>query len=136
MNKPGPWDELESCPTADEELWQKHVEGFVTAFIVPAKRERWLELLTRRPRRIGRDSHKMHSDLDRRTCCKFGSVVPPALKGDGLFYGFHDVPRVVSVELAAQLTWSDAILSLVPGKLALYFFHEGEVWLCQAGGTG
>jgi hypothetical protein len=26
----------------------------------------------------------------------------------------------------------DAIFSLVPGELAVYFFHEGEVWLCRA----
>jgi hypothetical protein len=136
MEKPGPWDELESCPTADEDLWRKHVEGFVAAFVVPAKRERWLELLTRRPRRIGRDSHKMHSDLDRRTCRNAGWAVPAGLAGDGLFYAFADAPQVVPIDLLRQLQLGDAILSLVPGKLALYFFHEGEVWLCRAGGTG
>jgi hypothetical protein len=26
----------------------------------------------------------------------------------------------------------DAIFSLVPGALAVYFFHEGEVWLRQS----
>ena len=27
----------------------------------------------------------------------------------------------------------DALFSLVPGELVLYFFHENEVWLCEAG---
>ena len=131
MQKPGPWDALDACPVADEAAWLEHVTGFTDAFIVAAKRERWLELLTRRPRRIGRQSHKMHTDLDRRRCRNVGWAVPADLKGEGLYYDFAGSPQVVPVELLRQLQLGDAILSLVPGKLALFFFHEGEVWLCQ-----
>jgi hypothetical protein len=126
---------LESCPVAEEAVRLRHATTFVAAFVTPAKRERWLELLTRRPRRLGRDSHKLHSDLDRRTCRCVGATVPDGLHGEGVFDPFNDTPRIVPADLAPELAGGgDAILSLVPGELALYFFHEGEVWLCRAGG--
>jgi hypothetical protein len=125
---------LESCPAADESVWTRHAAGFAAAFVVPAKRERWLELLTRRPRRVSRDSHKLHADLDRRTCRLAGAAPPAGLRGEGVFYGFGDAPRVVPTDLAAAAAGGgDAIFSLAPGELALYFFHEGEVWVCRAG---
>jgi hypothetical protein len=105
----------------------------VTAFVTPAKRDRWRWLLTSRPRRIGRDSHKLHSDLDRRICRPVRMLTTELRGGGGgLFYEFADAPKVVpadSVALAAGA--GDAIFSLVPGELAVYFFHEGEIWLCQ-----
>jgi hypothetical protein len=126
------WDLLAACPVADEAEWVRHAEGFAVAFVVPARRERWRELLARRPRRIGEDSHKLHSDLDRRVC-RPAPALPATVRGDGLFYGFFDSPRVVpAAQVAAAAGGGDAIFSLVPGELAVYFFHEGEVWLCQA----
>jgi pyruvate/2-oxoglutarate dehydrogenase complex dihydrolipoamide dehydrogenase (E3) component len=125
------WQILESCPLADEADWIRHVAGFATAFVVPAKRERWAEMLARRPRRIGQDSHKLHSDLDRRTCRRVVEL-PTLVHGDGLFYEFYDKPRVVPAANAIVAAGgNDAIFSLIPGKLAVYFFHEDELWLCQ-----
>jgi hypothetical protein len=87
------WERLEACPAADEGLWAEHVAGFVAAFITPAKRERWRELLTDRPRRVGRYSHKMHTDLDRRACAKAGTELRAGLvTGVGLFYHFAGGP--------------------------------------------
>ncbi|MCE9533833.1 MAG: hypothetical protein K8T89_22305 [Planctomycetes bacterium] len=133
METPSEWHVQEACPAADDAVWRKHASGFVEAFIVPTKRERWLELLTKRPHRIGRYSHKMHSDLDRRTGRRVESFSSAGLKGEGVFYAFADLPRVVRAELAARAAGGrDAIFSLVPGKVAVYFFHEDEVWVCQA----
>ncbi len=131
MEEPSKWQLLEACPVADEADWLRHVAGFAAAFIAPAKRERWVEMLVRRPRRIGRNSHKLHSDLDRRTCRRV-TELPEVVRGDGLFYQFFDVPRVVPAAGAALAAGrSDAIFSLIPGKLGIYFFHEDEIWLCQ-----
>jgi hypothetical protein len=108
------------------------VAGFVAAFVVPAKRERWAELLARRPRKIRKSSHKLHSDLDRRVCQPV-TELPASVRGAGLFYGFFDAPRMVPAECAAVAAGGgDAIFSLVPGKLAVYYFHEDEVWLCRS----
>jgi hypothetical protein len=126
------WKLLEACPIAEEVDWLQHAAGFAAAFVVPHKRERWTEMLTRRPRRITSDSHKLHGDLERRVCSLVDELTP-AFRGDGLFYDFFDSPRVVpaaKVEVAAG--GGDAIFSLIPGKLAVFFFHEGEMWLCQA----
>jgi len=50
----------------------------------------------------------------------------------GVFYDFYDLPRVVPANLAVEAgRGRDAIFSLVPGELALYFFHECEVWVCR-----
>jgi hypothetical protein len=134
VQEPGSRDVLESCPVAEEADWLRHAAGFVAAFVTPAKRERWADLLTRRPRRILRESHKLHADLDRRYCHTVDRL-PPSVRGSGLFYEFFDVPRVVPVEaVEASAGAGDAIYSIVPGELAVYFFHEGEVWLCRSGG--
>jgi hypothetical protein len=128
----GRWEVLEACPVADEATWLQHAARFAAVFITPAKRERWAEMLARRPRRIGRDSHKLHADLDRRTCRPV-SELPAAVRGTGLFYGFFDTPRVVAAaDAAVAAGGGDAIFSLIPGELAVFFFHEGEVWLCQS----
>jgi hypothetical protein len=132
MGTPSGWDMLETCPVADEALWLRHAEAFAAAFVAPARRERWKELLTRRPRRIDVNSQKLYSALDRRVCHPV-SDLPPAVRGEGLYYGFFGSPRVVPAsKVAAAALGGDAIFSLVPGELAVYFFHEGEVWLCQS----
>lgn len=132
MEKPDRWEVLAACPVAEEVAWLQHATGFVTAFVTPAKRERWAELLTRRPRRVRENSHKLHSDLDRRTCRSVDKL-PAAVRGVGLFYSFSDAPQLVPAESAVLVAGGgDAIFSLIPGELAVYFFHEGEIWLCQA----
>jgi hypothetical protein len=131
MNEPNAWSILQACPVAEEANWLRHAAGFAATFVGPAKRERWAELLARRPRRIGRNSHKLHADLDRRVCRPV-SDWPTSLHPDGVFYGFFDSPQVVPAALAeAAAGGGDAIFSMVPGELALYFFHEGEIWLCK-----
>jgi hypothetical protein len=126
------WQRLEACPVADEADWLRHAAAFAAAFVAPAKRERWAEMLAKRPQRIGRNSHKLHSDLDPRTCRRVAEL-PAVVRGAGLFYGFCDAPRVVpAASVAVAAGGGDAIFSLLPGELAVYFFHEDEVWLCQA----
>lgn len=123
---------LEAYPASSEADWLRHAAGFASAFVAPARRGRWADLLARRPRRIGCDSHRLHADLDRRVCRPIADW-PAGLRGDGVFYGFFDIPRVVPASRAAVFAGGgDAIFSLTPGELAVYFFHEGEVWLCRS----
>ena len=84
MNVSKKWELLEACPVADEAVWCRHAEGFAASFVAPEKRQRWAEMLVRRPRRIGADSHKLHSALDPRTCRQV-SGLPDDLRGDGVF---------------------------------------------------
>ncbi|MGL4423354.1 MAG: hypothetical protein ACRCZF_22035 [Gemmataceae bacterium] len=126
------WQLLEQCPLVEEAEWRMHVAAFVQAFIIPAKRGRWAELLLNRPRRINEYSHKMHSDLDRRVCRRLAdNEWPMRLRGTGAFYGFSDEPRLVPAgQVLVAAGGGDAMYSLIAGELALYFFHEGECWLC------
>lgn len=132
MNTPGWWEVLEACPVADEATWLRHAAGFVAAFVAPDRRDRWAELLARRPRRTDRNAHKLHSALDRRLCRRVAAL-PPSIRGLGLFYRFFDAPRVVPAEDAESAAGGgDAIFSVIPGELAVFYFHEGELWLCQS----
>lgn len=133
MGVPVAWAVLGASPAADEE-WLRHAVGCATSFVSPAKRQRWAEMLARRPRRIARDSHKLHADLDRRVCRPVPAW-PADFRDDGVFYGFFDIPRIVpATQVAVAVGGGDAIFSLVPGELALYLLHEGELWLCRSPG--
>jgi hypothetical protein len=85
------------------------------------------------PAGVGSNSHKLLGDLDPQYRQCVGEVAPAGLQGDGLFYSFYDAPRVVPAASAGLVAGSrDALFLLVPGELAVYFFHEGTVWLCRA----
>jgi hypothetical protein len=127
------WTVLPTLPVVEEADYLAHMTAFVAAFVQSQKRERWHWLLTTRPDRIGRQSHKLHADLDRRTCrlVEYRSEIL-AIKGRGVYYEFFDRPRWIDVATAAGFDFGDAILSLVPGKRAIFFFHEYEIWLCES----
>lgn len=124
---------LSTFPVVEEPDYLRHMSAFVASFVVARKRERWLYLLTQRPKKIGRDSPKLHSDLDRRTCRRFENhpelqkIVPP-----GVFFEFGDTARWIDAATALSFPYSDSILSIVPGRLAIFFFHECETWLCES----
>lgn len=125
-------DLLSTLPVVDEADYLRHMSAFVASFVEARKRERWLYLLTNRPKRIGRDSHKLHSDLDRRTCRRFEHYPElQKIKAPGVFYEFRDEARWVDVTTALSFPYDDTVLSIVPGRLAIFFFHELETWLCE-----
>jgi hypothetical protein len=123
---------LEAAPVADEETYLLHMSGFVESFVLPARRERWLHILTRRPKRASRDSHKLRNDLDYSKCSRQDCVIDPEIKKDGVYHDFHGDPHILSPAAAERVGYGcDAIFSVVPGRLAVYFFHECQSWLCR-----
>ena len=51
---------------------------------------------------------------------------------DGVFLDFLDAPRTATLKEAVELGCNNnAIFSIQPGKLAIYFFHEGENFICE-----
>jgi hypothetical protein len=124
---------LEATPVADEVTYLRHMTAFVEAFVLAARRERWLYLLREKPKRAPRDAHKLRNDLDVRWCTgpwSYGDDL--GLTQDGVYYEFFGEPHVLSPAEAESIgTGRDAIYSVVPGRLAVFFFHEFETWLCR-----
>lgn len=109
-----------------------HLAMFAQSFLLPDRRDRWAELLVRRRTNVSRNSHKLHSALDRKYCDRVDTLPAPAFDRMGVFYDFFDEPVVVSCSAAIKAgAGCDAVFSLDPGKLAVFFFHEGETWLCK-----
>ena len=124
---------LSTFPIVEEADYLWHMSAFVASFVESRKRERWLYLLANRPKRIGRDSHKLHSDLDRRKCRRFENHHEMrGIAKVGVYYEFRDEPRWLDVGTALDFNRVDSILSVVAGQWAIFFFHELETWLCES----
>ena len=127
------WTIFEAAPIPEDESYQEHMAAFVNSFVLKSRRERWLYQLSKRPKRIYSDSHKLYGDLDRTKCSlvKDESSLSK-LRGEGIYYAFFDEPKVLSVQDALLVgPRNDAIFSLSAGKVAIFFFHEDEILLCQ-----
>ena len=126
---------MDADPECPDDLYNNHIAAFVSAFIERERRERWLHLLATRAKQLFKNSHKLHSHLDKTRCTQSpdATFVDPATVG--MFCDFHgdSPPLLVSGQRAVELgTGHDAIFSIVPGKLAVYFFHEDFVMECRA----
>jgi hypothetical protein len=123
---------LEAAQVVDEATYLRHMTGFAESFVLPTRRERWLYLLKTRPKRIARDSHKLRNDLDYRYCSRLGGGCDPGIMQVGVYYEFWGEPRFLSASDADYVGFGgDAIFSVVPGRLAAFFFHEIQSWLCR-----
>lgn len=110
-----------------------HLRSFVESFVVSARKERWKELFAKRNHKLHRQSHKLHQALDRRYC-----QVDPVPHGFdwnsmGVYFDFRPEPSLRTFKDVYEewsRYWNDFVFSLIPGKLAFYFFHEGELFVC------
>ena len=110
----------------------EHLTGFASAFVIASKRERWLELLSRRGKNTFRNSAKLMDALDSRYCLRVDGKWELDANSLGVFYDFFSEPSVTTLTQATAVGHDqDAIFSIVPGKLAIHFSHEGWSWLCR-----
>jgi hypothetical protein len=114
---------------------EEHLDAFVDAFVVREKKDRWKTLLARRGAKGIAESHKLRDALDGRFCTRVAhgdvATLGPADRAC-VFFDFWSDPEATTAKAAlARGPDTDAIASLDPGRLAVYFFHEGEVWLCR-----
>ena len=124
---------LLTLPLADEAAYLEHAISFVRTFVAPERRDRWLHLLVDRPKRAVRDSHKLRSALDGRRCEQSDEREIAGLAGLGIYHKFSEEPRLMTAAMAVELcVGREGLLFLQPGRLAVYFFHEFEIWLCRA----
>jgi len=111
---------------------EQHLIAFVTAFVTPARRERWLQLFTRRRKNVFANSSKLMQHLDERYCVQVDGAWDLDPSRQGVYYDFYNEPIVKTLaEAVAEGDYHNAIFSLEPGQLAIHFSHEGWSWLCH-----
>ena len=117
------------------DTYREHMAAFVSSFVDRDGRDRWLNFLVNRPKQLYKNSHKLHDRLNKTRCTEAEQPKIADLSVTGVFCDFHhdSPPLLITAERAIELgTGHDAIFSIVPGKHAVYFFHEDFVMECRA----
>ncbi len=128
---------------ADRVEATKHIADFVQAFVDRTFRHRWMHGLLEKPSKAKETLVKFGRHLDQRRCrlLEGPELHLEALEvmcgpRKGLYFDGLDEPCFVTAEEAstrANNACSDAIFSIVLGRKAIFFFHEGWAWLCERG---
>jgi hypothetical protein len=123
---------LDSATVADDATSTEHFTGFVNAFIENTSRERWLHFLLKRPKQVFRNARKLRGCLDSSRCTPLDDMSIINQSQEGIYYDFFDEPVILTAAEAFVVGPNrEGILSLIPGQLAVYFSHEGEILLCK-----
>lgn len=123
---------LNTAQNTSAEVYEEHIRAFVASFIEKMRQDRWLYLLLERPKSAFKNSHKLYGDISRKYCVPSDNINSLLPKQVGVYYDFYFAPCDLTVEDAITISsGNDAIFSIHPGKLAIYFFHESEILLCQ-----
>jgi hypothetical protein len=147
LAEPNRWTIWEAAPKADEEACAKHFTAFVNSFVQKSRRERWLHYLLKRPNQP-KKWRNLFNELENQLESERYSIVEHSQveelrqssiaiakrvgEDKGLYYGFCDEPKLLSVEDAFIMgSMDDAIFSIVPGKIAIVFNSDGFVYLCK-----
>jgi len=123
-------------PCSEEEA-KDHLIKFAHAFVAEEHIPRWLHIVIERPEKAKREITKFENYLNRERCYlmkgaelfssslskKYGNQLGVYFDGDG--------PAVLKTAAEAGEWRPDAVFSLKPGKLAVFFFHEGWAWHCE-----
>jgi hypothetical protein len=118
-----------------------HLRAFVSAFINADAQGRWDHCLFAVPQRAQQQLQRFHLNLDPAYCRELqgGEGFPLRLAevyGNqvGVYFDCESNALIVTAAEAATLVVEygvDALLSLVPGKRALCFDHDGGIWACE-----
>ena len=113
---------LAGFEVVDEATRENHLTAFVQSFVVREKKARWIQILNNKPDKARRDGHNIIGDLDYR----WDSMRDlKNLKQKGVYYEFTEKALWLPTEDALSIgQQQDAIFSIEPGKLAVFFFHE------------
>lgn len=112
---------------------EEHMTLFAEAFVQKERSERWRGFLTRHTRKMYARSSDLYNHLDERYFRQDDEL--DGVTSDetvGVFYNFMEKPKCITFAEAVELgSNNDAIFSIKPGKLAIYFFHEGWNYVCS-----
>ncbi|AZP12548.1 hypothetical protein EJN92_11350 [Undibacterium parvum] len=129
-------------PQADEcslEVQETHLIAFARAFILGDRAERWLHMTVENPKKARVALAKLPESLNPQFCKRISGAdawpesLTDRLGSDrGVYFNGKGAARRTIIAQAAAIR-NDAVFSLVPGKLAVCFFHEGWTWICECG---
>ncbi len=124
---------FEKAIDSSSEEADKHLIEFFKAFMPKQRNERWIHLAKKRSSRAHRDSHKLSGLLNFGLATKITNASNLGKYSDGVYWDFIDNPIITTPREAFVLgDYQDGIYSLIPGKLAIFFFHEGDIWLFKS----
>jgi hypothetical protein len=126
----------EPCTDGDREA---HLRAFVNSFIIKPRRDRCIHIFIESSEKARRELHQIDRWLDPKVSrelegsARFPRPLQKALgSARGVYFdGSCPSHLLTPAEAATLATDRDAILSIVPGKRALVFHHEGSVYLCE-----
>jgi len=109
-----------------------HLSSFVKSFVEKKRQERWLHFLCKRPKQTYKNSANLLNHLDERFYKEVDEIDNIPNNGKGVFFDFYNPPKIIDFKEAFEEGVNeDAIFSYKPGELAVYFFHEGWIFLCE-----
>jgi hypothetical protein len=112
--------------------FDQHLAAFIESFVIPPRRERLQYVISHRGKNARREGSALLSQLDERFCKQVDGAFGLEAESLGVFYNFRHEPQTMSLAAAtAAAEGEDAIFSVVPGKLAIHWSHEGWSWLCR-----
>jgi hypothetical protein len=112
---------------------QQHMKLFAEAFLLDSRKEKWARLLCERPETIFNQSSRLFNYLDHNYIEQNDSLQNVVVDDTvGIFYDFKNEPKLITFKEAKETGKElDAIFSIQPGVLAIYFFHEGWNFVCK-----
>jgi hypothetical protein len=128
--------EVNSQPCS-EELAKEHMIAFAHAFVAKEHIARWLHITVEKPAKAYREMVKFEGYLHKNRCrlIKGPDVFPLSLAQKygtqpGVYFDGSG-PAVLMSAAEAGMPQRDAIFSIKPGHLAIFFFHDGWAWHCE-----
>ena len=132
--------EVNPRPCSTEEL-ELHLRAFGNEFIEPSNLNRWTHIIFEKPEKAKNELSKLGNCINKKF---FHTLIgsesfPVSLfekfgNREGVFFDGIEVPCKLTASEAASLKEErdvNALFSIIPGKLALFFFRDGDVMLCE-----
>ena len=120
----------------DSENCVDHLRGFAEAFIDPRYSNRWVHILLERPKKSSVELAKFERHLNSKCCAILESkdldcLAKTVPDKPGCFFDGLSDPQLITFREARAPTLlevQDAIFSILPGREAVFLFHEGWGW--------
>ena len=110
-----------------------HLKTFAEEFVLDSRRDKWITLLSERPENILSQSNKLFNYLDHNFIEQDDSLVDVAADDMlGVYYDFDGELECITLKDAVNKDKEgDSIFSISPGKLVIFFYHEGWNFVCK-----